>query len=548
MAQVPHDVRDERLLRRSGGRLAVRMGAGLVIGAAAILLAAATWNLRLQRAHLTRLVSAAAERIAETIRRSTHDDMLRNDRDALRRMVATVGAQPGLVRIRIFNKEGRIRSSTRPEEVGRLVDKHAEECDACHQTDRPLTRLPGHDRVRLFRDAEGQRVLGVVAPIHNEPGCVGCHDPAQTVLGVLDVQLSMTSVDQSVRASERQLLFTLALTVASMASLAGLLIWRLVLAPVGRLEQAMSCMAAGQSGLPVAVTSNDEMGRLGRAWNALVAELERARVEIDGWRHTLERRVQEKTAELERTHERMLAVEKLASLGKLSAVVAHEINNPLAGIRTFARLLQRRLPAAVPEHPDAPASANQHMLEMIASESARCGDIVRNLLTFARAAPANFALETLPPLLERCVLLLRHQAELLGVELVLEPLSELPAIECDAHQIQQLLMALTMNGLEATPSGGRVLLSAVALDDSVRLIVSDTGTGIRPEDREHIFEPFFTTKKEGKGVGLGLAVAYGIVSRHHGHIEVRPQAGTGSVFAITLPRRQPREQDSEGAP
>lgn len=546
MTVAENQVRGGRL--PGGGRLAVRVGVWLVVGAAAILLGTALWNLRLQRAHLTRLVSADAERIAETIRRSTHDDMLRNDREALRHMVATVGAQPGLVRIRIFNKEGRIQSSTWPEEVGRLVDKRAEECYACHQTDRPLTRLPGDDRVRTFRGADGQRVLGVVAPIHNEKQCNGCHDPAQTVLGVLDVQLSMASVDESMEASERQLLFTLALTVAGMALLSALLVWRLVLAPVGRLEAAMSRATAGDLGARVSVASDDEIGRLGRAWNALVAELERARTEIEGWNRTLEQRVREKTAELERTHERMLTIEKMASLGKLSAVVAHEINNPLAGIRTFARLLQRRLPAGAPDSPDLAAAENQRMLEMIATESARCGDIVRNLLVFARAAPASFALEDVGPILERCIMLLRHQAEMLGVELAVERPPILPAVECDAQQVQQMLLALALNGLEATPGGGRVVLGARAEGDSLVLTVSDTGAGVRPEDREHIFEPFYTTKKEGKGVGLGLAVVYGIVSRHHGRIEVQAREGPGTVFAVTLPKQQSSEPGPEGAP
>jgi len=524
------------------------VGAGLVAGAALILLATAVWNLRLQRTHLTGLVSASAERIAENIRRSAHDDMLRNDREALRRLVSMIGGQPGIVRIRIFNKEGRIQSSTRPEEVGRLVDKRAEECYACHQSDRPLTRLPGGDRVRTFRDADGQRVLGVVAPIDNEPQCSGCHDRTQTVLGVLDVQLSMASVDRSVEASERQLLWSLALTVAGMALLAALLVWRLVLAPVGRLEAAMSRVTAGDLGARVSIASDDEMGRLGGAWNALVAELERARTEIEGWNRTLEQRVREKTAELERTHERMLAIEKMASLGKLSAVVAHEINNPLAGIRTFARLLQRRLPAGAPDAPEQSSSENQRMLEMIATESARCGDIVRNLLVFARAAPASFALEDLGPILERCAMLLRHQAEMLGVELLVERPPVLPAVECDGQQVQQMLLALTINGLEATPAGGRVVLGARPDDAGVVLTVADTGAGIRAEDREHIFEPFYTTKKEGKGVGLGLAVVYGIVSRHHGHIEVQAREGPGTVFAVTLPRQQPPEPVPEGAP
>ncbi len=555
---VPNQPRSGRPRSPGRGRLAVRVGAGLVAGAALILLATAAWNLRLQRAHLTGLVSASAERIAENIRRSTHDDMLRNDRESLRRLVSMIGAQPGIVRIRIFNKEGRIQSSTRPEEVGRLVDKRAEECYACHQSDRPLTRLPGSNRVRTFRDTDGARVLGVVAPIDNEPQCGPCHGPAQKVLGVLDVQLSMASVDASVQASERQLLWSLTLTVAGMALLAALLVWRLVLAPVSHLEGAMNRLAGGDLAARVDIRSDDEIGRLGQAWNSLVEELQRARAEIEGWNHTLEQRVREKTAELERTHERMLAIEKMASLGKLSAVVAHEINNPLAGIRTFARLLQRRLPRAEPaELPDGgawaqasavegqPAAENQHMLEMIATEAARCGDIVRNLLVFARASPASFALEDLGAILNRCAMLVRHQAEMLGVELAVERPEILPAVECDAQQVQQMLLALVINGLEATPAGGRVVLGARPEDDHVVVTVSDTGSGIRPEDREHIFEPFYTTKKEGKGVGLGLAVVYGIVSRHHGRIDVLEREGPGTVFAITLPKQQPPEPGQE---
>lgn len=556
---VQNQPRSERPRPPGRGRLAVRVGAGLVAGAALILLATAAWNLRLQRTHLTGLVSASAERIAENIRRATHDDMLRNDRESLRRLVSMIGAQPGIVRIRIFNKEGRIQSSTRPEEVGRLVDKRAEECYACHQSDRPLTRLPGSNRVRTFRDTDGERVLGVVAPIDNEPQCGPCHGPAQKVLGVLDVQLSMASVDRSVEASERQLLWSLTLTVAGMALLAALLVWRLVLAPVSRLEGAMNRLAGGDLAARVDIHSNDEMGRLAQSWNALVEELQRARTEIEGWNRTLEQRVRDKTAELERTHERMLAIEKMASLGKLSAVVAHEINNPLAGIRTFARLLQRRLPKlAGDELPDGgsswvqpatvegqAAAENQRMLDMIATEAARCGDIVRNLLVFSRTSPASFALEDLGPILNRCAMLVRHQAEMLGVDLAVERPEILPAVECDAQQVQQMLLALAINGLEATPAGGQVVLGARPEDDHVVLTVSDTGAGIRPEDREHIFEPFFTTKKEGKGVGLGLAVVYGIVSRHRGRIEVLAREGPGTVFAVSLPRQQPAEPGQE---
>jgi two-component system NtrC family sensor kinase len=204
--------------------LAFRMGVLLCAASVAILLAVGTWNLRLQRRELTRLVGSSADRIAETIRRSSRDAMLRNDREDLHRMMAVIGAQSGMTRIRVFNKEGRIQTSTDPEEVGRLVDKRAEQCDACHQGPTPLVRLEGPDRVRIFRQDDGSRVLGVIAPIHNEPQCQGAchaHPAAQQVLGVLDVQMSMAAADQALFASERQLLSGLVVTVAAVLTAAG---------------------------------------------------------------------------------------------------------------------------------------------------------------------------------------------------------------------------------------------------------------------------------------------------------------------------------------
>jgi two-component system NtrC family sensor kinase len=539
--------------RRIRNHLAYRLGIRLFLGAAVILLGVGTWNLHLQRNHLTGLVGASADRIAETIRRTTREGMMRDSAEDVHRMIETIGAQQGITRIRILNKEGHIRYSTRVEEVGTFVDKSAEQCYACHQRDQPLDRLERADRIRTFRASSGEGILGIIAPIQNEPECstAACHvhDPDQSVLGILDVQLSLATVDAELAASETQMLVSLVVTGIAVLLFAGSLTWRLVLRPVRRLTRATGRVAGGDLSTQVAVSSSDEIGQLMNSWNDMTLKLKQAYDQLEEYGRTLEKRVQEKTEELENAHQRMLLVEKMASLGKLAAVVAHEINNPLAGIRTYAKLLRRRSSkdrtggeAAVPVDPD-----TERILQFVEDEASRCGEIVRNLLLFSRVQGARFSTEPLKPLLERCIFLIRHQAELNDVDLSLEVADDLPPICCDPSQVQQMILALAMNAIEATPKEGSVRITANPwhLPEGVMLEVIDTGCGIPPEHQAKIFEPFFTTKDSGSGVGLGLAVVYGIINRHHGKIEVHSTPGSGTTFTIILPLDQPasREED-----
>jgi two-component system NtrC family sensor kinase len=258
-----------------------------------------------------------------------------------------------------------------------------------------------------------------------------------------------------------------------------------------------------------------------------------ARNQITEWTRTLEERVRRKTGELQRAQEQMIQAEKLTSLGKLAAVVAHEINNPLSGILTYAKLMRKWVTRG--DDLSAHATDMRDALALIENESRRCGDIVRNLLTFARATAMNVSDFDLNYIVRQTVKLVEHKLDLAGIVADLNLGHDLPPIRGDAGQIEQLLLALVMNAIDAMPREGVLTLTTRAAGDSVTLSVEDNGTGIDPALLPRLFEPFATTKEEGKGVGLGLAISKAIVERHQGRIEVDSEVGRGTKFTITLP-------------
>jgi two-component system NtrC family sensor kinase len=494
-------------------------------------------TIRLHRQHLEQASLMSAERVSDIILRSTTDSMLRDDQDGLHRIMQTIGGQPGVEKVRIFDNQGLISSSTDAQEVNHAVDKSAEACYGCHSQSQALARLNRPDRFRIYRSASGHRVLGIVTPIENQPACsnAACHaHPAsQQILGVLDTNLSLAKTDTQLAESSAQMLGYTALCMILIAALSVLAVWKVVGKPVRELKHAAESLAKGKLGYQIAVHSGDELGHLARAFNDMSRQLQVAREEVLGWNRTLESRVDDKSRELKRAHDQLLHVEKMASVGKMAAVVAHEINNPLSGILTYAKLLRRWV-----DHDQAQGLKRQEALQsldVIASESRRCGELVKNLLTFSRSSPMNLAPADLNTVVERAVKLVQHQFELNAIELHLDLGPELPVILCDPAQIEQVLLALIMNAVDAMPRGGNLWLRSSLLEDGIGLEVRDDGMGIPAEILPHIFEPFLTTKESEHGVGLGLAISRGIVERHQGEIKVESEAGKGTTFVITLP-------------
>lgn len=492
-------------------------------------------NIQLHRRHLERAALASAARMSSVIKRNTSYYMLRNQRDGLYHIITDMANEPGMVRIRIINDRGSISFSSDPSEMGKVADQNLRVADTL-PSGVPAYHSNGSQSFRIYSLPTGEHALGVVTPIENSPSCSAaeCHaHPAEIkTLGVLDTNISLASTDQSVAESRRQVLLYTVLAILAVAVLCVAFVEHLVAEPLKALTVGTHRLGSGDLGYQIHLKSSGELQDLANSFNTMSRQLDQAHTEINAWARTLEERVEEKSRELRGAQEEMLRVERMASIGKLAAVVAHEINNPLAGILTYAKLLKKRLSRQA--QPDA---ENISMLDLVESESRRCGDIVKNLMTFARPTSMNREPADLNVVIDRCIRLVQHQLELKNIELHENLEKDLPLVRCDAGQIEQVVLALVMNAIDAMPNAGNLTLSSRKGPDEghVQIEVRDDGVGMPPEVLANMFEPFFTTKEHGRGLGLGLAISRNIVDRHGGRIEVASEPGHGTAFTITLP-------------
>jgi len=398
-----------------------------------------------------------------------------------------------------------------------------------------LAVLNRSDRFRVYR-AEGSRVLGVITPLENGPACsnAACHaHPAGTqILGVLDTNLSLAKVDQGLAHESHVMLIYTALALLGVVSLSGLFVWIVVHNPLRELETGTERIASGKLGYQIPVRSHDEVGELAQSFNDMSNRLQVAQAEITAWAHTLEDRVDEKTLELKQAHQRMLHVEKMATIGKMAAVVAHEINNPLSGILTYSKLVKRWIEKNTTVSPK--QEEMRGSLDLVASESKRCGELVKNLLSFSRVSPMNLAWCDLNQVVDRCLRLVQHKLDLGNIQVNLDLITDLPTAHCDPAQVEQVVLAMIINAVDAMPQGGNLWIGTRVSGGALELVIRDDGIGIPEEHLAHIFEPFYTTKEAG-GSGLGLAISQNIVERHGGHIELKSVVGEGTTFKIVLP-------------
>jgi two-component system NtrC family sensor kinase len=233
---------------------------------------------------------------------------------------------------------------------------------------------------------------------------------------------------------------------------------------------------------------------------------------------------------LKTTQDGLIQAEKLTSLGQMAASIAHEVNNPLAGVLVYTQLLTKKI--------NSDKFSKEGALDYLSKmevELTRSTRLIRNLLDFARQSPPALREVNVNDVLDRAFELAAHSAELQHIQVSKELDPSLPTIMADFDQLQQVCTNLIMNAIQAMTEGGKLTLRTLTDDSQLKIEVRDTGHGISQENMRKLFTPFFTTKGKGKGVGLGLAVSYGIIQRHHGRIEVQSKEGEGTTFTIYLP-------------
>lgn len=371
-------------------------------------------------------------------------------------------------------------------------------------------------------------------------------------IGTIKIIISLERVNQLI-AQARMTTILVTLIVLGLAIAILMFFARLIIRPIKNLVEITDQVSRGDLSKKAEVCSNDELGHLASTFNRMIDSLNQSRTEIEEYNRDLEKMIIERTAALDEAQAQLIQTEKMSAIGQLAAGVAHELNNPLGGILGYAQFALEKMKKA---QPDMVAEKQKQSfiryLTDIETQAHRCKNIVQNLLRFSRSSrTTEFEQIDVNQILKDTVTFVEHQLHMSQIELSLDLNEDLPQIQGNAGQLQQVLTNLIINAMHASPPESSIEVASrysPALGEfggTVELVFTDHGHGIPPEIVKKIFEPFFTTKDVGKGTGLGLSVSYGIINEHGGEIKVTSEPGQGTTFTIVLPvQKSPDQSDN----
>ena len=483
--------------------------------------------------------------IGSLVEGALYRSMLENDRTSLQSTLDIINKMTGIDDVNMYdNKNNLVYSSI----VNDTINHSDPDCKSCHKDiakmfsakEKSYRIIDVNSECSMNHNNNNSRHLLIKSPILNSPSCYtsSCHahDKSEEVLGSLFIKMPMGGLDAALDKSSTDYFLMAALMTFLLVLFLIFFTRKKIKNPLNEIIKASEAVAKGDKSTRLVIKPHQlsDMRMVSYAFNDMLDNLQTATNELQNWSQQLEYKVQKKSEELGQVQNELINIERIASLGKLSLSVAHEINNPLSGILIYAKLIYKQLDSQSLD-PVKKATMLKH-LKLIENETKRCGDIVKGLLDFSRKDQNDFEPKHLHEILSETYELMSHPMKVANINFLSDFSAKKEMIFCSPNQIKQICVAILVNASEAVAENGEILLRTQNPDEEhVVIEIVDNGLGISEVDIPHIFEPFFSTKEKASGIGLGLAIVHGIVQSHKGKTDVKSERGKGTTIIITLP-------------
>jgi len=495
--------------------------------------------------YLNTVIRQNGNNVGSIVEGALYQSMLTNDKGALQSTLDIIHTMSGIDEVNMYDSHDSLVYSSFTSDTASHGNPN---CINCHTNistmfslkEKSYRIIDVESTCSMNQTEKGYRQLMIRSPILNERSCYlsSCHahDASEEVLGSLLIKIPLSNLDTAVKKSSTDFFLLAIFTTIALASILIVFTRKRIKKPLNAIIKASEAVAKGDNSTRLEIKPNqlDDIMMVSSAFNNMLDNINTASIELQNWSHQLEYKVQKKSEELLDAQNELIHIEKIASLGKLSSSVAHEINNPLSGVLTYTKLVHKQLSKAEMD-PTVKESMLKH-LKVIETETKRCGDIVKGLLDFSRKDQENFNVQHLNKVLKETYDLMAHQMKMENIIFMSDFSARSDMIYCSENQIKQACIGILVNASEAVSENGEVIFKTSNPDeDHIRIEISDNGIGILEEDIPHIFEPFFSTKENVSGIGLGLAIVHGIIQNHKGKTDVKSERGKGTTISITLP-------------
>jgi two-component system NtrC family sensor kinase len=495
--------------------------------------------------YMKSVISENGNNIGFLVESALYRSMLENDRTSLQGTLDVINTMSGIDDVNMYDSKNNLVYTS----ISSDTTNHSNpDCKICHKNfdtmfsakEKSYRIIDANSECIMNPNKNNSRHLLIKSPILNDKSCYtsSCHAHNQNeeVLGSLIIKMPLEGLDTALKKSTTD--YTLLAALMTFLLLIFLILFtnKKIKNPLNAIIRASEAVAKGDKSTRLEIKPHQlsDMRMVSYAFNEMLDNLQTANNELQNWSQQLEYKVQKKSEELGQAQNELINIERIASLGKLSLSVAHEINNPLSGILIYTKLISKQL-----GNQDLDPLKKEPMLKhlkLIENETKRCGDIVKGLLDFSRKDQNGFEPRHIHEILLETFELMSHPMKVANINFLADFSAKTDLINCSPNQIKQVCIAILVNASEAVSENGEVLFRTLNPDEEhIRIEITDNGVGISEDDIPHIFEPFFSTKEKESGIGLGLAIVHGIIQSHKGKTDVKSELGKGTTISITLP-------------